>query len=55
MPAIFISYSHDNDEHKARVHALADRLRSDGLNIILDRDMGPGGPAEGGRSGPNGR
>ena len=25
-PKVFVSYSHDNDAHKARVLALADRL-----------------------------
>jgi TIR domain len=44
---VFISYSHDSDEHKARVHALANRLRRDGVTVVLDRDMLPGGPSEG--------
>jgi hypothetical protein len=45
---VFLSYSHDDDVHKGRVHALADRLRSDpDLKIVLDRDTGPGGPDEG--------
>lgn len=47
MIKVFISYSHDNDTHQQRVHALADRLRNDGVEIILDRDCGPGGPDEG--------
>jgi hypothetical protein len=47
MSRVFISYSHDSDEHKARVHALADRLRSNGVTVLLDRDMLPGGPGEG--------
>ena len=47
MIKVFISYSHDNDTHRQRVHALADRLRNDGVDIILDRDCGPGGPDEG--------
>lgn len=47
MVKVFISYSHDSDEHKGRVHALADRLLADGIAIILDKDCGPGGPAEG--------
>jgi hypothetical protein len=48
MVRVFLSYSHDDDVHKGRVHALADRLRSDpDLKIVLDRDTGPGGPDEG--------
>lgn len=48
MPRVFISYSHDDDAHLARVHALADRLAGeDGVQIIIDRDAGPGGPDEG--------
>jgi len=47
MIKVFISYSHDNDTHRQRVYALADRLRNDGVEIILDRDCGPGGPDEG--------
>ena len=48
MSRIFVSYSHDDNAHQSRVHALADRLRTEeGLNIIIDRDTGPGGPNEG--------
>lgn len=47
MTKVFISYSHDNDVHQQRVYALADRLKNDGVDIILDRDCGPGGPDEG--------
>lgn len=36
-PEVFISYSHDSDEHKAWVLQLATRLRSQGVNIILDQ------------------
>lgn len=36
-PTVFISYSHDNEEHKDWVLQLATRLRSNGVNIILDR------------------
>lgn len=39
---IFISYSHDNDDHKARVKGLADRLKIDlgssVFTVIYDRD-----------------
>ncbi len=47
MIKVFISYSHDNDTQRKRVYALADRLRNDGVYIIIDRDCGPGGPDEG--------
>ena len=36
-PTVFISYSHDNDEHKAWVLKLATNLRSHGVNAILDQ------------------
>lgn len=36
-PKLFISYSHDNDCHKGWVCELAARLRSDGVNVILDQ------------------
>ena len=36
-PIVFISYSHDSEEHKNWVLQLATRLRSNGVNIILDR------------------
>ena len=47
MPRVFISYSHDSLEHKARVNALAEWLRADGVTTIIDSDMFPEGPAEG--------
>ena len=48
MVQVFLSYSHDDDEHIARVHGLADRLmREQGLAVVLDRETGPGGPDEG--------
>lgn len=34
---VFISYSHDSPQHAERVLALADRLRADGLNCIIDQ------------------
>lgn len=34
---VFISYSHDSKEHAERVLALADRLRGDGLDCLLDQ------------------
>lgn len=36
-PKVFISYSHDNEEHKDWVLQLATRLRSNGVDVILDR------------------
>jgi hypothetical protein len=47
MQRVFISYSHDNDEHKARISHLARRLRDDGLRVIIDHDMLPAGPPQG--------
>jgi tetratricopeptide (TPR) repeat protein len=35
--SVFISYSHDSDDHKARVRALADRLRHEGIAAMLDQ------------------
>src|SRR3954454_3399615 len=37
MPRVFISYSHDSREHERRVLALADRLRSEGIDAIVDQ------------------
>lgn len=43
-PTVFISYSHDSQEHKLWVLKLATRLRSCGVDAILDQwDLGPGG------------
>jgi len=36
-PKIFISYSHDDTEHKLWVKELATQLRSHGVDIILDQ------------------
>jgi hypothetical protein len=36
VPRVFISYSWDNEEHKAWVKALAARLRGDGVEVALD-------------------
>lgn len=36
-PKVFISYSHDSDEHKDRVLALANRLRLGGIDATIDR------------------
>ena len=37
VPKVFISYSHDSPEHADRVLALADRLREDGIDAVLDQ------------------
>ncbi len=34
-PTVFISYSHDSQEHADRVLELSDRLRADGIDCIL--------------------
>lgn len=44
-PKVFISYSHDSQEHRERVLALADRLRSDGIDANIDQYENP--PAKG--------
>lgn len=44
---VFISYSHDSDEHRDRVLALSERLRADGIETILDRYVEHGSPTEG--------
>ena len=36
-PKVFISYSHDSAEYMGWVKAFADRLRSDGIDAILDQ------------------
>ncbi|MDC0675177.1 SEFIR domain-containing protein [Nannocystis radixulma] len=39
---IFISYTHDSDEHAAKVRRLADSLRTVGLLTVLDQYESPG-------------
>jgi SEFIR domain len=34
---VFISYSHDSDDHREQVLGLSERLRADGIDTILDR------------------
>ena len=42
-PTAFVSYSWDNDEHKSWVGDLAQRLRSDGVDVKLDQwETAPG-------------
>ena len=36
-PRVFISYTHDSDEHKRRVKELADGLRADGIEAFIDQ------------------
>jgi hypothetical protein len=36
-PSAFVSYSWDNDTHKSWVRALAERLRADGVDAVLDQ------------------
>lgn len=45
-PRVFISYSHDSEEHKDRVLQLAHQLRGDGMDARLDQFVN-GTPAEG--------
>jgi len=45
-PRVFISYNHDDPEHSDRVLALSDRLRSDGIDTVLDQ-YEESGPKEG--------
>ena len=42
-PKVFISYSHDSPAHADRVLALANRLRAEGVEAILDQfeEFGP--------------
>jgi hypothetical protein len=43
VPKVFISYSHDTQEHKKWVLELATRLRNTGVDAALDQwDLGPG-------------
>ncbi|MEG1313934.1 MAG: toll/interleukin-1 receptor domain-containing protein [Bacilli bacterium] len=42
-PKLFISYSHDSDDHKEWVEKLATRLEGNGVHVILDQwDLGLG-------------
>ncbi len=45
-PRLFISYTHDSDVHKKRVLELAQLLRDDGLDCMIDQFI-KGTPAEG--------
>ena len=42
-PKVFISYSHDSDEHKEWVLKICIKLRKNGVDVTLDQwDLGPG-------------
>ena len=44
IPKVFISYSHDSDEHKSWVLEIATKLRRDGVDATLDQwDLQAGG------------
>jgi len=45
-PRVFISYSHDSEPHRAAVLKLANKLRADGVDAILDLYVN-GSPAQG--------
>ncbi len=36
-PTVFVSYSHDGEDHSNWVLQLATRLRSNGVDVILDK------------------
>ena len=48
-PRVFVSYSHDSEEHRQRVLTLANKLRDDGIDVRIDRytpapsEAGPAG------------
>ncbi len=37
IPKTFISYSWDNEDHKTWIRELAERLRRDGIDVMLDQ------------------
>jgi WD40 repeat protein len=37
MPRVFVSYSHDSPSHNQNVLALANRLRADGVDAVIDQ------------------
>ncbi|HEX6716208.1 MAG TPA: SEFIR domain-containing protein [Pyrinomonadaceae bacterium] len=47
MRRVFLSYSHDSDDHSALVRRLVDQIKSDGVQITMDCDQQPAGPPEG--------
>ena len=47
MATVFISYRHETPEHQALVLGFAERLRNDGISVVFDKFLPPGGPGEG--------
>jgi hypothetical protein len=45
-PKLFVSYSHESNEHRERVLGLAERLRADGFDTVIDRYV-EGAPPQG--------
>ena len=37
IKTVFISYSHDSEEHRTNVRALAEQLKSNGVKVLLDQ------------------
>ena len=43
LPRVFISYSHDSEQHRDWVRQLAEKLSADGVSVVLDQwEIGPG-------------
>lgn len=40
--SVFVSYSWDSDEHKARVQAFVEQLHRDGFEVYADQNMSLG-------------
>src|SRR5438046_1368826 len=38
-PKVFVSYSHESNEHRERVLGLAERLPADGFDTVIDRHI----------------
>ena len=50
MATVFLSYRRENDAHCERVLQLGNRLRAEGINVVLDQfflKTNPGGPDQG--------
>ncbi|MGH8574882.1 MAG: hypothetical protein ACREX8_20295, partial [Gammaproteobacteria bacterium] len=50
MATVFLSYRHENDAHRGRVHTLGEQLRAAGIEVVLDQyvlEAPSGGPLEG--------
>ncbi|MEO1370473.1 MAG: SEFIR domain-containing protein, partial [Acidobacteriota bacterium] len=45
-PVVFVSYSHDSPEHRTTVLGLAQRLRQDGVDVVIDEYV-VGTPSQG--------